>query len=119
MGTGQGIVAAIYGMHVLFAGKTVVIAGYGHCSSGMAVKARGLGANVIVTEIDPIKALQARFAGFQVMPITKTLPDADIILTATGCKHTLPATKEAFALRFVSQILREQKYSIALPPGAT
>ena len=98
LGTGQGIVAAIYGMHVLFAGKTVVIAGYGHCSSGMALKARGLGANVIVTEIDPIKGLNARFAGYQVMPIMKALPDADIILTATGCKHTLPATKEAFDL---------------------
>ena len=54
LGTGQGIVAAIYGMHVLFAGKTVVIAGYGHCSSGMALRARGLGADVIVTEVDPI-----------------------------------------------------------------
>ena len=96
LGTGQGIVSAIYGMHVLFAGKTVVIAGYGHCSSGMALRARGLGADVIVTEVDPIKALQARFAGFQVMPIKKTLPIADIILTATGCKHVIPPTKEAF-----------------------
>jgi len=55
LGTGQGIVAAIYGMHVLFAGKNVVIGGYGHCSSGMALRARGLGANVTVTEVDPIK----------------------------------------------------------------
>jgi adenosylhomocysteinase len=96
LGTGQGIVAAIYGMHVLFAGKTVVIAGYGHCSSGMALRARGLGADVIVTEVDPIKALQARFAGFQVMPIVKALPIADIILTATGCKHVIQPTKEMF-----------------------
>jgi adenosylhomocysteinase len=96
LGTGQGIVAAIYGMHVLFAGKNVVIAGYGHCSSGMALRARGLGANVIVTEIDPIKALQAKFAGYQVMPIEEALPNADIILTATGCKHVLQPTKQTF-----------------------
>ncbi len=96
LGTGQGIVAAIYGMHVLFAGKNVVIAGFGHCSSGMALRARGLGANVIVTEVDAIKALQAKFAGYNVMPIEKTLPIADIILTATGCKHVIPPSKEIF-----------------------
>ncbi|MBD3254989.1 MAG: adenosylhomocysteinase [Candidatus Lokiarchaeota archaeon] len=96
LGTGQGVVAAIYGMHVLFAGRTVVIAGYGHCSSGMALRSKGLGANVIVTEVDPIKALQARFAGYQVMPIEKTLPQADILLTATGCKHVIPPKTEVF-----------------------
>ncbi|MBY9021577.1 MAG: adenosylhomocysteinase, partial [Candidatus Lokiarchaeota archaeon] len=96
LGTGQGIVAAIYGMHVLFAGKNVVIAGYGHCSTGMALRARGLGANVTVTEIDPIKALQAKFAGYNVMPIEETLPYADIILSATGCKHVIQPTKENF-----------------------
>ena len=98
LGTGQGIVSAIYGMHVLFAGKSVVIAGYGHCSSGMALRARGLGANVTVTEVDPIKALQAKFAGFNVMPIAKALPTADIILTATGCKHVIAPTTEMFNL---------------------
>ena len=96
LGTGQGVVSAIYGMHVLFAGKNVVIAGYGHCSLGMALRSRGLGANVTVTEVDPIKALQAKFAGFNVMPIAKALPDADIILTATGCKHVILPTKENF-----------------------
>lgn len=96
LGTGQGIVAAIHGMHILFAGKTVVIAGYGHCSSGMALRARGLGAHVIVTEIDPIKALKARFAGYEVKPIEETLSDADVILTATGCKHVIPPKKEMF-----------------------
>lgn len=98
LGTGQGVVSAIYGMHVLFAGKICVICGYGHCSSGMALRARGLGANVIVTEVDPIKALQARFAGYQVMPIKKAIPGADIILTATGCKHVIAPTKEMFEL---------------------
>ncbi|MBN1216008.1 MAG: adenosylhomocysteinase [Candidatus Lokiarchaeota archaeon] len=96
LGTGQGVVAAIYGMHVLFAGKNVIVAGFGHCSSGMALRARGLGANVIVTEVDPIKALQAKFAGYQVMPIADALPIADIILTATGCKHVIAPTKEMF-----------------------
>ncbi|MHA1669261.1 MAG: adenosylhomocysteinase [Promethearchaeota archaeon] len=96
LGTGQGIVAAIYGMHVLFAGKNIVIGGYGHCSSGMALRARGLGANVTVTEVDPIKALQAKFNGFNVMPIAEALPNADIILTATGCKHVIAPTKEMF-----------------------
>jgi len=98
LGTGQGIVSAIYGMHVLFAGKNVVICGYGRCGSGMALRARGLGANVIVTEVDAIKALQAKFAGYQVMPIAKALPEADIILTATGCKHVILPTKEMFDL---------------------
>ncbi|MFX0001931.1 MAG: adenosylhomocysteinase [Candidatus Hodarchaeota archaeon] len=96
LGTGQGIVSAIYGMHVLFAGKNVVIAGYGHCSSGMALRARGLGANVTVTEVDPIKALQAVFAGYSVKKIEDTLSYADIILTATGCKHVIPPKKETF-----------------------
>lgn len=96
LGTGQGVVSAIYGMHVLFAGKDVVIAGYGHCSSGMALRARGLGAIVTVTEVDPIKALQAKFAGYNVMPIEKMLPFADIILTATGCKHVISPKPEVF-----------------------
>ncbi|MFW9937197.1 MAG: adenosylhomocysteinase [Candidatus Thorarchaeota archaeon] len=96
LGTGQGVVSAIYGMHVLFAGKNIVVAGFGHCSSGMALRARGLGANVIVTEVDPIKALQAKFAGYQVMPIAEALPIADIILTATGCKHVIAPIKEMF-----------------------
>jgi adenosylhomocysteinase len=62
----------------------------------MALRARGLGANVTVTEVDPIKALQAKFAGYQVMPLVKALPNADIILTATGCKHVILPTKENF-----------------------
>jgi len=98
LGTGQGIIAAIYGMHVLFAGKNVIVAGFGHCSSGMALRARGLGANVTVTEVDPIKALQAKFSGYNVMPIAEALPNADIVLTATGCKHVILPTKEMFRL---------------------
>ncbi|MHA1230889.1 MAG: adenosylhomocysteinase [Candidatus Helarchaeota archaeon] len=94
LGTGQGIISAIYGMHILFAGKNVVIAGYGHCSSGMALRARGLGANVTVTEVDPIKALKAKFAGYNVAPMSEALKNADIIFTATGCKNVF--NKEDF-----------------------
>ena len=89
LGTGQGIISAIVGMHILFAGKVCVIAGYGHCSSGMALRARGLGAKVIVTEVDPIKALQATFAGYEVAPMDEAIKKADIILTATGCKDVV------------------------------
>ncbi len=89
LGTGQGIVSAIYGMHILFAGKTVVIAGYGHCSSGMALRARGLGARVIVTEIDPIQALKAVYSGFEVDKMDNIVHEADVIFTATGCKDVV------------------------------
>jgi adenosylhomocysteinase len=89
LGTGQGVVAAIYGMHVLFAGKIVVVAGYGHCSSGMALRARGLGARVIVTEVDPVKALKAAYAGFEVAPMHDVISQADMIFTATGCKNVV------------------------------
>jgi adenosylhomocysteinase len=89
LGTGQGIVSAIYGMHILFAGKTVVIAGYGHCSSGMALRARGLGAQVIVTEVDPIAALKATYAGFLVEKMDKAVEKADVIFTATGCNDVV------------------------------
>ena len=96
LGTGQGIVAAIYGMHVLFAGKIVVVAGYGHCSMGMAIRARGLGARVIVTEIDPIKALKAVHAGFEVGKMIDVIPKADMVFSATGCNNIL--TKEHIPL---------------------
>lgn len=89
LGTGQGIISAIYGMHILMAGKNCVIAGFGHCSSGMALRARGLGANVIVTEVDPIKALKAKYTGYNVIPIDEAVKNADVIFTATGCKNVI------------------------------
>jgi len=94
LGTGQGIVSAIYGMHILFAGKTVVIAGYGHCSSGMALRARGLGAKVIITEVDPIAALKATYAGYPVMKMDNAIGQADVVFTATGCNDVV--TKKHF-----------------------
>lgn len=89
LGTGQGVISAIQGMHILMAGKTVVIAGFGHCSSGMALRARGLGAQVLVTEVDPIQALKAVFSGYRVVPMDEAAKEADVILTATGCKDVV------------------------------
>lgn len=84
-GTGQstldGIVRAT---NTLLAGKTFVVAGYGQCGKGLAQRARGMGCNVIVTEIDPIKALQAHMDGFRVMPMQEASPLGDIFVTVTG-----------------------------------
>ncbi len=65
-------------------GKTVVVAGFGWCGRGLALRARGLGANVVVTEVDPIKAMEAHFDGFQVLPMEKAAALGDIFVTATG-----------------------------------
>ncbi|RIK16408.1 MAG: adenosylhomocysteinase, partial [Anaerolineae bacterium] len=87
-GTGQstmdGIVRAT---NVLIAGKNVVVAGYGWCSRGIAMRARGLGANVIVTEVDPLKALEAVMDGYRVMPMNDAAPIGDIFVSATGDIH--------------------------------
>ncbi|GAB4443529.1 MAG: adenosylhomocysteinase [Chloroflexi bacterium OHK40] len=89
-GTGQSTLdGLIRATNILLAGKTFVVAGYGWCSRGIAERARGLGANVIVTEIDPIKALEAAMDGFRVMPMEQAAPLADFIVTATGNKHVL------------------------------
>ncbi len=96
-GTGQSTLdGLIRATNILLAGKTFVVAGYGWCSRGIAERARGLGANVIVTEIDPIKALEATMDGFRVMPMEQAAPQADFIVTATGNKHVLDSN--AFAV---------------------
>lgn len=77
-------------------GKTVVVAGYGWCGKGVAMRAKGLGANVIITEIDPIKAIEAVFDGFQVMPMIEAAPIGDIFVTLTGCKDVI--TQEHMAI---------------------
>lgn len=74
------------------AGKTVVVAGYGWCGKGVAMRAKGMGANVIVTEIDPIKGIEAVFDGFRVMPMAEAAKYGDIFVTVTGCKDVI--TKE-------------------------
>lgn len=89
-GTGQSTLDGIIrATNVLIAGKTVVVAGYGWCSKGIAMRAHGLGANVIVTEIDSIKALEAAMDGFRVMPMVDAARIGDIFITATGDIHVL------------------------------
>jgi adenosylhomocysteinase len=87
-GTGQSTMDGIIrATNVLIAGKNVVVAGYGWCSRGIAMRARGLGANVIVTEIDPLKALEAVMDGYRVMPMIDAAPIGDIFVSATGDIH--------------------------------
>lgn len=89
-GTGQSVMDAImHTTNVLVAGKTVVIAGYGYCGRGVAMRAKGMGADVIVTEIDPIKALEASMDGCRVMPMDEAAPQGDIFITTTGCKDVI------------------------------
>ncbi|MCB0251344.1 MAG: adenosylhomocysteinase, partial [Anaerolineae bacterium] len=89
-GTGQSTLDGIIrATNILIAGKVFVVAGYGWCSRGIAMRARGLGANVIVTEVDPTKALEAVMDGFRVMPMLEAAPQADFICSATGDKHVI------------------------------
>ena len=84
-GTGQSALDGIIrATNILLAGKTFVVCGYGWCSRGAAAKARGMGANVIVTEVDPLKALEAVMDGFRVMPIAEAALIGDIFLSITG-----------------------------------
>ncbi|RME55226.1 adenosylhomocysteinase [Candidatus Woesearchaeota archaeon] len=89
-GTGQSTIDGIIrATNILFAGKTVVVVGYGNCGKGFALRAKGMGANVIVTEVDSFRALQAKYDGFEVMPIEKALAKGDIYCTFTGNKHVI------------------------------
>jgi adenosylhomocysteinase len=91
-GTGQSTLDGIIrATNVLLAGKTFVVGGYGWCSRGIADRARGLGANVVVTEVDPIKALEAAMDGFRVMPMSEAAKLAEFIVTATGDIKVLDA----------------------------
>ncbi|ENN96086.1 S-adenosyl-L-homocysteine hydrolase [Methanocaldococcus villosus KIN24-T80] len=89
-GTGQSALDGIIRTtNLLIAGKTVVVAGYGWCGRGIAMRAKGLGADVIVTEVDPIRALEARMDGFRVMKMIEAAKYGDIFITATGCKDVI------------------------------
>ncbi len=89
-GTGQSTLdGVIRATSVLFAGKSVVVAGYGHCGKGVAMRARGMGGDVIVTEINPICALKARLEGFTVMKMDDAVKIGDIFITATGMKDVI------------------------------
>lgn len=89
-GTGQSTLDGIIrATNILFAGKTVVVAGYGWCSRGIAMRANGFGANVIVTEVDSVKALEAAMDGYKVMRMHDAAPLGDIFISATGDKHVI------------------------------
>ena len=84
-GTGQSTLdGVIRATNVLIAGKAVVVGGYGWCSRGIAMRAKGLGANVIVTEVNPLRALEAVMDGYRVMPMIEAAPQGDIFITSTG-----------------------------------
>ncbi|NER39044.1 MAG: adenosylhomocysteinase [Oscillatoria sp. SIO1A7] len=89
-GTGQSTLDGIIrSTNILLAGKTVVVAGYGWCGKGTAMRANGMGANVIVTEINPVRALEATMDGFRVMPMSEAAPLGDLFITVTGNKHVI------------------------------
>jgi adenosylhomocysteinase len=91
-GTGQSTLDAVFrATNTLLAGKTVVVAGYGYCGKGVSDRARGMGANVVVTEIDPTKALDAKMQGLTVMPMSEAARVGDIFITVTGNRDVLRA----------------------------
>lgn len=91
-GTGQSTIDGILrATNTLIAGKCFVVAGYGWCGKGLAMRAKGLGAHVIVTEVDPVRALEARMDGFEVMPMMDAVKKADIAVTVTGDINVLDA----------------------------
>src|SRR5918992_1380888 len=89
-GTGQSTLDGIIrATNILLAGRTLVVVGYGWCGKGVALRARGMGANVVVTEVDPIKAVEAVMDGFRVMPIAEAAAVGDIFVTVTGNRHVI------------------------------
>ncbi|MBI2869119.1 MAG: adenosylhomocysteinase [Chloroflexi bacterium] len=89
-GTGQSTIDGITrATNILWAGKKVVVCGYGWCGHGVALRAAGLGAQVIVTEVEPIRALEAAMDGYQVMPLLEAAGDGELFITVTGDKHVI------------------------------
>ncbi|MCS6950895.1 MAG: adenosylhomocysteinase [Armatimonadota bacterium] len=96
-GTGQSTIDGILrATNILLAGRTVVVAGYGWCGRGVAMRAKGMGAHVIVTEVDPLRALEAVMDGYQVMPMAEAARVGDVFVTLTGDIHVL--REEHFAV---------------------
>lgn len=89
-GTGQSTLDGIMNStNLMIAGKTVVVAGFGWCGKGLAMRAKGMGANIIVTEIDPVKAIEAVMEGYRVMPMDEAAPLGDLFVTLTGCNDVI------------------------------
>ncbi len=96
-GTGQSTLDGIIrATNILFAGKTVVVAGYGDCGKGVALRAKGMGSQVIITEVNPVRALKAKMDGYRVMPMAEAAGLGDIFVTVTGGKHAI--SREHFKL---------------------
>ncbi|MCL2665855.1 MAG: adenosylhomocysteinase [Defluviitaleaceae bacterium] len=96
-GTGQSVWDAIMNTtNIMLTGKIAVVAGYGFCGKGVAMRAKGLGARVIITEINPFRALEAAMDGFEVLPMLEAAPLGDFFVTVTGCKDVI--TKQHFNL---------------------
>src|SRR4029079_11763311 len=89
-GTGQSTLdGVIRATNILLAGRTMVVVGYGWCGKGVAMRGRGMGANVVVCEIDPIRAIEAVMDGFRVMPMSDAAPLGDIFITVSGNRHVI------------------------------
>ena len=89
-GTGQSTLdGVIRATNILLAGKTLVVVGYGWCGKGTAMRGRGMGAHVIVTEVDPVRAIEAVMDGFRVMPLLEAAPQGDLFITVSGNKHVI------------------------------
>jgi adenosylhomocysteinase len=124
-GTGQSCVFTILDLLAVDpAGQTVVVAGYGHVGEGVAHHARALGATVVVAELDPVRALQASFAGHRVVPLLEAVRDADIVISATGVRDTISldvllacATDAAIAV--AGGVPQEVAIDAAVDAGAT
>jgi adenosylhomocysteinase len=125
-GTGQSTFDGFMNAtNLLIAGKRLVVAGYGWCGRGIAMRAKGMGANVIVTEVDPVRAIEAKMDGFEVMPMLDAVRVADIVITATGNKDILrrehiEALKDGCVLgnsgHFDNEVSKVALESLAGPP---
>ena len=113
-GTGQSTIDGIIrATDALLAGRNVVVCGYGWCGKGVALRARGMGSNVVVTEIDPIRALEARMDGFQVLPIAEAAKSGDLFITVTGNIHVIRGEHFA-AMRDGAMICNSGHFNVEL-----
>ena len=113
-GTGQSTIDGIIrATDVLLAGRNVVVCGYGWCGKGVALRARGMGSNVVITEIDPIRALEARMDGFVVLPIAEAAKNGDLFITVTGNIHVIRGEHFA-AMRDGAMICNSGHFNVEL-----
>jgi adenosylhomocysteinase len=117
-GTGQSTIdGVIRATNLLMAGRTVVVSGYGMCGKGVSSRARGLGAKVVVTEVDPLMALEAVMEGFQVMPMREAARIGDVFITVTGDAHVL--TRDHFDLMKDGAVLANSgHFDVEIDKGA-